>query len=354
MEKDIYSFARKYGITENKVIDASSGICPIGPSRKVKAAIRKSVKRINSYADPRLLRLRKLFASKFGIADDTLLFANSLAGFLHLTTDVLRPCKILLAGPAPYIYTEAGRSSGSEIVIAEADEESGFDITAGALKKKLDDADMVFLSNPNQITGRMIGRDELSSIIGSAAAANIPVVLDESLADFVQDGSCSVTAPDSDNVIAVRTTAHFYGLPGLELAYAVSSPEMIARLSEKNHCQVNTLSAEAARTALKDESYKRLARQYVCDEMRYLTRSLIKLPGIKLYPSDSNVLLIKLRDRKENMIRRLAGEGFFIREFKDPAGTGDLFLRIAVMAHDKNVKFVRILAGKDAPGTKRE
>jgi threonine-phosphate decarboxylase len=347
MEKNIFSFAKKHGISENIVVDTSSGISPVGPSRKVKASIRKALKKINLYPDPQLLRLKKLFSSKFGIAGDSIIFANSLAGFLHLTTNVLQPRKVLVVGPAPDIYAEAARASGAEVMLADAGESLGFDITAEGVMQRLKGVDMVFLSNPNRITGKVIRRDELAEILRSAAVLNIPVVLDESLGEFVQDDFSALTPPDYDNVIVARTTAHFYGLPGLELAYAVSSAGMIARLSEKNLCPVNTLAAEAARTALKDNSYRRLARKYVYNEMQYLARSLKRLPGIKLYPSDTNVLLIKLQDGKENIIKRLARAGFFILDYKDPAGIGDLFLRIAVLKHDKNVKLVRILAGKD-------
>lgn len=347
MEKDIYSFARKFGISENKVVDASSGISPVGPSRKVKASIRKTLKKINLYPDPELIRLRRLFSSKFGIAGDSILFANSLAEFLRLTTVVLQPSKVLVVGPAPDIYEEAATAFGADVIFADTDERSGFDITAAKVNLYLKDVDMMFLSNPNRITGRVIRKDELAGIIESASVLNIPAVLDESLAEFAEDDFCAFTAPDYNNVIVARTTAHFYGLPGLELAYAVSSSDMIRGLSVKNRYFVNTLAAEAARTALKDESYKRLARKYVYDEMQYLTRSLKKLPGIKLYPSDSNVMLIRLKDPEGKIIRRLAGAGFFVRDYKATGGNEGFFLKIAVMKHDKNVKFVRILAGKD-------
>jgi threonine-phosphate decarboxylase len=331
-------------LSENKVIDISSGISPLGPSKKVRASIRKEIKNIKNYPDPELTKLRRLLISKSGLSGGGILFANSIKELIYLIPDVFKPKKVLVIGPALRIYEEAVSSAGAKISYLNSDEKSGFITDVELTKEKIKGVDLLFIANPNRITGRSIDRRILYESFSSAEEEKLHVVMDESLIEFTEDDRYYNDILSCNNFITIRTTANFYGLPGLELAFAVSSPSMIVKLKQKNLSCVNSLAIEAARTALKDNVYKKLTRKYINDEKKLLVNALKKIRGIKCYDSDSNLLLIKLDCPGEKIINTLASAGFMIRECRDIEGLNGSFLRFSVFKHEYNLKFIRILS----------
>jgi len=334
VENDIYGFARKHGLNGRKIVDVSSGICPCGPSKKVKTAIRKAIRDIRLLPDPSLARLRKTVSSMLGIDGDSLIFGNTVEELLYLISSVFKPGKVLVDGPLLDVHSRALCSSGAEVEELDLGEE----ISTGA-----GEAGLVFISQPNRITGRLADSGRLDEMLDFCATRDDLAVVDESLIAFTGDnGSCERAARE-EAVVVLRTTVNFYGLPGLGLAYAVSSPGIIERLNGKRRCEVSVLAAAAARAALRDKSYAQAARRYIAAERTFLVQSLQKIGGFTSYDSDSNVLLIKAACPAEEVSAFLSRHGFLISTWKTGDAPSETFFRLSVMEHEKNVKFLRIL-----------
>lgn len=328
---------------EDKIIDVSSGICPLGPSNKVKAAIRKAAKDIKNCPDAAIARLERLFSSKFGVLNDRIIFANSVREVVGSIMRAFGPKRVLIAGPASRLYEDAASKTGAEAIYLDTSEESGFAFDAGKITKELDGGDLVFIANPNRISGRSVDGTTLSRIVERSAQKNLFVVIDESLIDFTGEDSFDHVAAAGRNVIIIRTTAHFFGLPGLELAYAVSDQPAIRQLRNVKDCSLNLLSVEAARTALKDKTYGKLTRRFIAGEKELLARELGKVAGVTYYDSDSNVYLVKVERPGDRILDPFFKAGLLIKDCSDIAGMGKSFLRLSVMSHDRNLKLLRLI-----------
>jgi threonine-phosphate decarboxylase len=329
MNKDIHTFAEELKKNLSRVTDVSAGISPLGPSGRVKAAIRKAAKDIDLYADQECRRLKTYFTSKFGIPPDCIFFANSLDELIFRCTVAFKPAAVRSPGAYQIIGQSLGQSFG-----------------------ELNPGDLLIISNPNRITGKLSDRQGISDLVKTAGGPNTPdapstpntvILLDESLIEFTNDDSFFEAAGISSNLIVLRTTANFYGLPGLELAYAVSSPQTIARLKDISYPGLNQLAIEAARTALKDKTYIKATRNFIRDERRELFSCLRKISGLTVFDSDANVFLIKVGADREKVVGRLNRAGFLIRDCGDIEGLDNTYLRMSVMSRDKNKKLVRIL-----------
>ncbi len=330
-------------MNEKKIIDAGSCICPLGPSNKVKAAIRKAIKEIKDTPEGSIKRLEKFFLSKFGLAGDRVLFANSVGELVCCILRALGPKKVLVVGPAPRFYEEAASRAGAEVSYSDDLEDSGFTVDAGQIIRKLEGVGLVFVADPNLITGRSVDKTALSMIIGSAVQKKIFVVIDESLNDFTPWNKFVPAVLADGNVITVRTTEYFYGLPGLGLAYAVSDPATVRTLLMKKDCSMNILSIEAARAAFKDDTYRNHARRFIEEERALLQRGLKKVDGLTCLDSDSNAYLVKLDRPREGLLNSFRSSGFLIRDCGDIPGLGNAFLRLSVMSHDRNLKLLRLM-----------
>jgi threonine-phosphate decarboxylase len=325
------------------MIDVSSGVNPLGPSGRVKSAIRKAIKKINDGSYVNTVGLERFFESRFRFLPENMLFANSLKELIYLIPHVLNPGRVLIVGPALDLYQDAALSAGSEVLHMNAGGEEDFSFDVSRIQNNMENVDLVFLANPNRITGRMISWEAIREAISVLPAARPHFVIDESMLEFTGSDVYDDERITNGGITLLRTTAFFYGMPGLELAYAVSSPEVICAYKKRMRWEINLLSAEAARAAYKDLTYKKASLQYLQREKTAIFRMLKKIKWLRVYDTDSNIILVKIDKDVDEVTRTLRRAGFVIKDCGDISGLGRSFFRISVMQHEKNLKFIAAL-----------
>ncbi len=330
-------------IKEKRAIDVSAGICPLGPSRKVKAAIRRAVKKVGTSPDIAVRRLERLFLSKFGIPAERVLFANSLRELTCLLMTALGAKKIAIAGGFSGLYGEDTGGTNTEVRYFNAGEGSGYVPDLEKLMRKAGDAALFIVSNPDRITGKLIGDEIISRLCDLADRKGMYLVFDESLIEFSDHPGIDQRLSVRENIVTIRTTANYYALPGLELAYAVSGRETIEAMRRLNCGRPNTLAIEAAGAAFRDAAYRKQVMSFLSEEKMSLSRAFERSGGASYIGSDSNVYLLKLRIRPERFDEALAGAGFIVRDCGGLDELGETFLRMSVLGHDKNLKLMRLM-----------
>jgi threonine-phosphate decarboxylase len=321
----------------------SSGVCPIGPSKKIKAAIRKAVKDIRHFPEPEVRKLTKLFSSKYRLQEECILWGSSMEEIMCLIPVVFNPARILIIGPALRLYEQAASVTGTEVAYITADEQSGFLPDRKVIQEEIKKGDMLFLANPNRISGRLSEEKQLIDLIADAASRGVKVVIDEALIEFTDRDGFIGHCSEKENLIIVRSSAYFYGLPGLEIACAIASPADIAELRKKQKASMNTLALEAAGTAFKDKTYQKRVRQYVHDEKKFIRTKLKQYDAIKIYDSDTNVLLMTSDHFDRKIIDVFARAGLRVENGEGIQGLTSAYIVLSVMSHAQNKKITRIL-----------
>lgn len=326
---------------EHKRIDICSGINPLGPSNKVKAAIRKGIKHISGSPEGSAEKLKKLLLSYYGIPGECLVFSGALRDLLCQVPKTFGLRKGLAPGPVPHWYGAALEMSGASLSVIPADGKDGCPVPAEVVYDHLDGHDFLMIADPNRITGRM--QDDIEETITRAAERGLAVVVDESLIEFTGQTGFSAERLRSDRTVTLRTTANYYGVPGLELAYAVSSVPTAAKLRASGCFPVNVLAVEAARAALKDRTFRGMTEKYLYNEKKAIMKTLRKINQIQVFESDANVLLLRLHVPPERVFGALARAGFSVEGCTAVAGLAGPYLGFSVQKHEYNLKFVKVL-----------
>ena len=325
------------------------GVSPLGPSRAVKAAIRKSVRDINCRPRDAQERLERLLFSRFGIGSANLLLAGSLKELVYAITQALRPGNLLIVGPAIDLYRDAAVFAGSHVEFLQGKEETEYLPDIPALEEKIGSYDMVFMANPNRVTGKAIEEATIMAMVERLSERGCIVVIDEALIEFTRQKSFIEHVPARGNIIVLRTTACYYGLAGLELAFASANEAVIAAMRKSIHGELNLLALVAARTAMKDKSFGRLTEKFMEDEKRLLLRAFRGMEGVGLYGSDTNVLLFK-KHVCLPAVARIAEKACLAAElYAGPAGADLPLLRISLMRHEHNLRLIKIMKQVCAP-----
>jgi cobyric acid synthase CobQ len=241
-------------------------------------------------------------------------------------------------------YAAAVQAAGREIRLFKLKESQDFAVDWQALEGELRSEDLVLLGQPNNPTGRALDGD---AVCGLAARHHTTTfVVDEAFADFIE-GHSSLAGRVAPRVIVVRSLTKFYAVPGLRVGYAVACAEAARQIRNQIlPWSVGVLAQEAVIDLLSDEDYARRSMALVGQQRRRLTEELMKVPGLYVYPSVANFLLVRL-DRSDvtapELADRLLREGIAIRTFDEEQHLDARFFRVAVRTEEENGQLCKVL-----------
>jgi histidinol-phosphate aminotransferase len=208
----------------------------------------------------------------------------------------------------------------------------------------LDKADkntkILFLCSPNNPTANDLKRTDLLMLIELFPGV---VVVDEAYIDFSDLESMAAVVPQYPNLVVLQTFSKAFGLAGIRLGVAISSPPVINyMLKIKAPYNVNKLTAEAALEAFSHMNLIHINIDKIREERVFLVEQLNLAPTVeKVYQSNANFILFKIKDA-QNIYRQLAEKGIIVRYRGNEPGCQDC-LRVTVGMPNENLRFLKTL-----------
>lgn len=333
---------RKYGLDPEKILDFSVNINPLGTPEVVYELLRDGLRYVSIYPEPYCRELKESYASLLELPPEQLIFANGAVELIYLALQTLRPDTVLIPSPTFREYEIAARAIGATIKMLRLSPEKGFLPGLNSLLRAAQDANLVFLCNPNNPTGNLIPPDILKSFLDICAAQGIFVIVDESFLifhDCWQELSFARETTINKNLLVLQSLTKFFAIPGLRVGYGVAHPETITLFNRfQPPWQVNTLAQAAAAAVLQEEEYARRSRSFVEQQRTWLAEALSSVPGLKVYPAEANYLLLGLRGSltASDLADAMARKGILVRDCSNFAFLDDRFIRVAVKDQAKN------------------
>jgi histidinol-phosphate aminotransferase len=178
---------------------------------------------------------------------------------------------------------------------------------------------IVYLSNPNNPTGRYFSPQDIALIAESCFC----LLLDEAYVEFAGD-SCGRLLRSVENLFIFRTFSKLYGLAGLRIGYVMSSADNIYTISKiRNSKELNSFSLISAREILKIPSEFERRREIIISERQSFIEFVRGLKAeIVCYPSSANFIIIKTPHIK-SLLSHLHGDRILIRDRSSIPGLED-------------------------------
>jgi histidinol-phosphate aminotransferase len=154
---------------------------------------------------------------------------------------------------------------------------------------------VTFIAYPNNPTGNLFDRDSLKKIIGACEKNDGLVVIDEAYFAFSSE-SFLQDITHYPNAILMRTVSKL-GLAGVRLGMLIGRREWLQEFDKlRLPYNINALTQAAATFAM--EHYDALLDQakLITDERARLAAALSAIPGISVFPSQANFLLMRVLD----------------------------------------------------------
>lgn len=332
-------------------IKLASNETTAGPLPSVMAAITEAASGANRYPDNGSVALREALAAKLGVSVDRIATGCGSVGLcLELVQATAGPGdEVLYAWRSFEAYPVLTKVVGATPVEVPLTEDHGHDLDA-MLAAITDRTRLIFVCNPNNPTGTMIGTEALERFL-DAVPAHILVALDEAYFEYVRPGEgVGAAAPNGvalaegrPNVVVLRTFSKAYGLAGLRIGYAIAEPEIIAALF-KVHLPfaVNTVAQAAAVASLAADA-ELLARTDELVAERTRVRDTLIAAGYEVPPSSANFIWLPLGAHSATFGEACVAASVLTRPL------GEDGVRVTIGDPDENDAFLSFAVGAGLP-----
>lgn len=246
--------------------------------------------------------------------------------------------KIITLNPTYGMYEVSAKINNVNIVKVDLDH--NFQIDIEKVKSQFDDlTKIIFITNPNNPTGNCFNEDSIIEIIESF---NGIVFIDEAYIDYSNNSLIS-KLNIYQNLIISQTFSKALGLAGIRLGVGYSNCNLISYLKKvKPPYNVNLLTEKKAIENISSTYLDNSQIKETILERNKLEKKLENFPFVKkVYPSDSNFLLVKVANA-DNVYKFLLDNGIVVRNRSQIKGCEEC-LRITIGTPKQNNLLINVL-----------
>ncbi|MEP7295168.1 MAG: histidinol-phosphate transaminase [Burkholderiales bacterium] len=157
---------------------------------------------------------------------------------------------------------------------------------------------ITYLAYPNNPTANLFDEGAVQRIVDAVGRQNGLVVFDEAYQPFSSRSWMSRVA-QHEHVIVMRTLSKF-GLAGVRLGYMVGAAALIDEIDKvRPPYNISALNAEATLFALAHADEFAAQAEVLRSERARLQAALKAIPGITPFPSEANMILVRVPDSKK-------------------------------------------------------
>jgi len=256
--KSVAEVERELGITG--MIKLASNENSLGPAPLAIKAMHEFADSVHLYPDASSYDLQQALAEYLNVGPDSLVFGNGSDDIIHLLgiTFLDSADEVIQAHPSFVRYEAAATLNNCKCHLVPLTSEWVHDLDAMAACVN-ERTRIVFITNPNNPTGTIVGKEALDGFI-DAMPARVLIVIDEAYFEYAVglDGypDCLPYIRNNKNVVVLRTFSKAYGLAGLRVGYGVMRPDIAGWLNRtREPFNVNLLAQTAAVAALADNEH---------------------------------------------------------------------------------------------------
>jgi histidinol-phosphate/aromatic aminotransferase/cobyric acid decarboxylase-like protein len=311
---------------------------PYFPTPEMFGRLRESLETILKYYPSDADTITKELCATLGLNPQTVAMGNGSTELITWIDHLL--VRESLATPIPTFgrWTDQPMETGKRVDMFPLPESRDFALDVEAFVRFLRErrSRVAVICNPNNPDGGYVARQDVLRMLDALVDLDL-VVVDESFIDFVDAEAVTSVAAEATirpNVIVLKSLGKNFGLHGIRFGYLVANPALAGRVRRALPKWNLNSFAEIVVFLLKEhraEYQASLAR--LAMDRRSMARQLAAMPGLKVYASQGNFILVRLPDDMDGVRLRdyLIGEhGVFVRECGNKLGSSSRFLRLVV------------------------
>lgn len=289
---------------------------------------------ICSYPEPMPYSLESEIARRYSLTPRQVCVTNGATEAIYLIAQVFQGRISAVLGPTFSEYADACRVHRHKVK------------PFYSLDALPEDAELVWICNPNNPTGEVRNKEDLKALVDSHPDKLF--IFDQSYEYFTLKSLLGIKeAAFFPNVILLHSMTKQYAIPGLRVGYFTASEG----LTDDVRCRrmpwsVNSLAIEAAKYLLEEGDGISADIPQLLAERERLTNLLLATGMLEIWPTDTHYMLIKLRMGKAAALKDFlaVNHGILIRDASNFEGLDERFFRIATQTPEENDKLVKAIS----------
>lgn len=187
------------------------------------------------------------------------------------------------------------------------------------------------ICNPNNPTGELLPRAFIEEVL--KAADNI-VFVDEAYMEFAQKESVIDLIDTYPNLIVLRTLSKAFALAGMRCGYLAADEALIEAIAKiKAPYNLNAFTQLFAPIVIRHRADIFKVRDAICVERERLYAAMKEIPGVTVYPSCTNFLLVQVDKKQEEIFEALRKKDILVKIYRNSQDIPNGF-RISVSTKD--------------------
>jgi histidinol-phosphate aminotransferase len=293
----------------------------------------------NRYPDPHQRAIKEKLCVIKGIAAEHIFLGNGSDECIDLLyRSFCEPGKdnIIICPPTYGMYEVSANIN--DIEVRKAPLLDDFQLNLAHIETLVDaNTKLIWICSPNNPTGNALNRADIEMVLNNFSGL---VVIDEAYINFAKQKSFIQELADYPNLVVLQTLSKAWGLAGLRLGMAFASASVIEILDKvKPPYNINQATQDLVLKALEEVGQVNDMIRLLVDMRDALAEVFQSMPTVeKVYPSDANFLLVKIKDARK-IYDFLLSKGIVVRDRSNVKLIEDC-LRITVGTEKENTILV--------------
>ncbi len=316
---------------------------------------------LNRYPGARVQHLREALAQYahmpagydiiLGNGSDELISLLSLACAVGTDRLTGKPPVVLAPVPGFVMYAMSAQLQGLDFVGVPLTADFALDVPAMLAAIAQTQPAIVYLAYPNNPTANLWNEADMAQVVAAAAQSGSLVVLDEAYQPFSSRSYLDTIRAQPQlhtHVLLMRTLSKF-GLAGVRLGYLMGPQALVAELDKvRPPYNISVLNCECALFALEHAEAFAAQAQAICEERARLLHALRQLPGLQVWDSDANMVLVRVparagQDAAQAVFESLRARSVLVKNVSKMHPLLADCLRLTVGTADENTQLLAAL-----------
>ena len=292
--KDLDKMPSYDGVERDYRIKVNANECNLNLPPLVEERVLSRLSRVafNRYHNYEYDSLREQIARNFSVDVEQILLgggSSEIIEKLFYAFGGSSSSKIVYPQPSFSMYKIYAKAAEAQPIAFDLDDKYDLDVDNYIAVIKKEEPALAVVCNPNNPTGNVLTVDQIEEIAKSVDCA---FLVDEAYVEFYGKSAVNLVKK-YPNLIVARTFSKAYGLAGARVGYMIANKE-VTKMIEKTYMpyHMNSFSLATADIVyqMRDEFVPRI--QMMIAERKRMSEQLKNLKGVKVYPSNTNFVLI--------------------------------------------------------------
>jgi histidinol-phosphate/aromatic aminotransferase/cobyric acid decarboxylase-like protein len=321
-----------------EILDFCIPCNPYFPTPEMFAELAAELQRILKFYPSDSSTITAKLSSVLGLHPQTVAMANGSTELITWIDHLLIDRSVAVPIPTFGRWTDQPLETGKRVDMFPLQEREGFRLNLEEYVRFIRErgSRVAVVCNVNNPDGNYLPRRDVVRFMDALSDLDL-VVVDESFIDFSdaeQYPSVGQDAAIRPNVVVLKSLGKNFGLHGIRFGYLVANPAIAGRIGKAlPKWNLNSL-AEKVVFMISDylpeyeESLRLLSR-----DRREMADELSRIPGLTVFPSQGNFILVKLPPPWGGVELRdylVATHGVYTRECGNKLGMSSQFMRLVV------------------------